>query len=428
MNINNPSQLYAGIDIGTSGVRCTVIDAKKNILQESRVEYISLDNPTTKDWWESVKTCLFELSPSIRSQIGYLSIDGTSGTVVLTDKQGEPLSMPLMYNDARAVKQAKTIAEYAPKTSTANSVNTSLARILWLLSEYGLSSQECYFVHQTDFIIGKLTGLYNRSDENNALKLGYDCSNNCWPAWLAQLGLDVTSLPVVNKPGDYVAPVLNDVANDLGLYQGLIILAGTTDSIAAFNATGVAQTGIGVTSLGSTLVIKMMADKPIVDTQRGVYSHQFNNQWLVGGASNCGAKILREYFTDSELVTLSKQMRTSQRLAYGYYPLSGKGERFPILDPDKPPILQPRPPEDYLFLQGLLEALAELEQSAYQTLYELGAPKLQKIMTVGGGAKNPQWSDIRKNIIGVPVERVKNSEASFGMALLSLRHYKNHHA
>lgn len=425
MNRNKHSYFFAGIDIGTSGVRCTIIDSERNILQESRVAFVSLDDLSAMDWWNCVKECLLQLSPDVRTNIGYLSVDGTSGSVVLTDKHGQPLSIPLMYNDARATKQAEKISQFAPQASIANGVNTSLARVLWLLEEYGLTLRECYVVHQADFVIGKLTGSFNRGDENNVLKLGYDSTNGCWPTWLSELGLDIASLPFVNKPGAYVAPILQEVADSLGLSSDLVVLAGTTDSIAAFNATEITKTGIGVTSLGSTLVVKMIADEPIVDTQRGVYSHRFNDQWLVGGASNCGAKILREYFSDSELVELSKQIDPSKRLGYGYYPLNRVGDRFPILDPNKQAVLEPRPPEDYLFLHGLLEALAEIEQTAYDTLYQLGAPKTKKVITVGGGAKNPQWTKIRAAIVGVPIEIAKNNEASFGMALLSLRHLKN---
>lgn len=419
--INNRKMTYfAGIDIGTSGVRCTLIDTDRNIVEESRIEFTPSESLSAQDWWSSVKACLLNLSPESRQQINALSIDGTSGTVVITDKHGSPLTIPLMYNDARAAEQAKKIAQYAPQGAIANGINTSLARALWLLDEHGLSTQQCHIVHQVDYVIGKLTGQFNRSDENNVLKLGYDSINKCWPAWLSELGLDLASFPVVNKPGDKVSKVLPSLADELGLHSELIVLAGTTDSIAAFNATQVNKTGIGVTSLGSTLVVKTIADKPITDIKRGVYSHRFNDQWLVGGASNCGAKILREYFTDTELVGLSNQMNISQRLGYGYYPLSCVGERFPVLDPHKVAILEPRPKEQHLFLQGLLEALAEIEQTAYQTLFDLGAPMVDKVITVGGGAKNPQWTALRSSILGVPVEMSKNSEASYGMALLSL--------
>lgn len=58
-------------------------------------------------------------------------------------------------------------------------------------------------------------------------------------------------------------------------------MAGTTDSIAAFLASGACQAGQAVTSLGSTLAIKMLSTVPVEDNSRGIYSHRLGTQWLV---------------------------------------------------------------------------------------------------------------------------------------------------
>ena len=81
-------------------------------------------------------------------------------------------------------------------------------------------------------------------------------------------------------------------------------MAGTTDSIAAFLATGANKSGEAVTSIGTTLVVKTISDKPIFDKKFGIYSHRLGNRWLAGSASNVG-KILKEKFSDriSELST-----------------------------------------------------------------------------------------------------------------------------
>jgi hypothetical protein len=68
------------------------------------------------------------------------------------------------------------------------------------------------------------------------------------------------------------------------------------------------------------------------------------NQWLVGGASNVGCAILRqELFSEKELVELSAGIDPSEDCPLQYYPLLKKGERFPINDPQKEPMLDPKP-------------------------------------------------------------------------------------
>ena len=54
----------------------------------------------------------------------------------------------------------------------------------------------------------------------------------------------------------------------------VFLCAGTTDSIAAFLASGASGVGDAVTSLGSTLAIKLLSERPVDDSRYGVYSHR----------------------------------------------------------------------------------------------------------------------------------------------------------
>ena len=100
-------------------------------------------------------------------------------------------------------------------------------------------------------------------------------------------------------------------------------------------------------------------------------------------------------------------------------PLNSKGERFPINDSNLKPILGPRPVSDSLYLQALLEGLARIELKGWEKLYELTGSIPKRIVTVGGGSKNPQWRAIRENIINIPIVSSKQT-TSFGTALLAI--------
>ena len=54
--------------------------------------------------------------------------------------------------------------------------------------------------------------------------------------------------------------------------------------MAAFVAAGVQQPGEAVTSLGSTLAVKLLSDARVDDAATGVYSHRLGDTWLVGAA------------------------------------------------------------------------------------------------------------------------------------------------
>jgi sugar (pentulose or hexulose) kinase len=198
-----------------------------------------------------------------------------------------------------------------------------------------------------------------------------------------------------------------------------MVHAGTTDSIAAFLAAGVSHSGDAVTSLGSTLVLKLLSDTRVESTKHGVYSHWFGNRWLAGGASNAGGAVLRQFFDDRTLAALSEEIDPLTASPLDYVPLPRAGERFPINDSQLSPRLTPRPQDDAEFLHGLLESLARIEARGYGLLAELGASPVRRVETAGGGAKNRVWTTIRQRLFGVPVARAAHTEAAYGSALLA---------
>jgi sugar (pentulose or hexulose) kinase len=418
-------KLYAGIDLGTSGCRLIIIDSDKNIKSSSAISYQTTDAQTPELWWNAVFKLLKELPKEIKQNLHSLAIDGTSGTFLFTDKNGNPSSSVLMYDDLRSTEEAHQIMRVFPKNSGGQGASGSLARLIWLLKNEA-NPEDCHALHQADYILGKLANNYRLSDENNCLKLGYDIVNRCWPEdLLKQLGISLTLLPDVYPAGTVVSSIDKKTADSLGLPKPLRLVTGTTDSIAAFIATGATDIGEAVTSLGSTLVIKLITHKPIFAPELGIYSHRFvdkgEDKWLVGGASNSGGKVLKHYFTQVQLDAMTSKLKPESPTGLDYYPLIEKGERFPIADAQKEPRLSPRPESDVDFFQGMLEGIAKIEQAGFESLQKLGAAPLVSVRTVGWGAQNPAWAQIRKRYLGVDMISPEHTEAAYGSALLALR-------
>ena len=417
-----------GIDLGTSGTRACVIDSQGEIIAEQRIAGQDIARPQPgwaeqrpEVWWKDVVTVIRSLDANVRTRISSLAIDGTSATLLLCDSKGRPCTPALMYNDARALDQATTIRSVAPAKSAAHGASSSLAKLLWMLKEES-PSPPAYALHQADWINAHFCGRWGYSDSNNALKLGYDPLNKCWPDWLDQLDINLELLPEVLTPGETLGEITHSAAHETGLPEGTRVVAGTTDSIAAFIATGADQPGDAVTSLGSTLVIKVITDKPISAPEYGVYSHKYGDAWLVGGASNSGGAVLSHFFSAEELTRYSALIDTKQPSEFDYYPLPSIGERFPIADSQLKPQLEPMPDNDPVkFLHGLLEGIARIEQLGYEKLAELGAPAKGSLYTVGGGSINPQWQAIRERLLDKLVEVPKHTEAAYGVAKLALR-------
>ena len=418
------TEYFLGIDLGTSGARLCVIDDNGQRIFFNRapeVQTVSVKagyhEQQPEDWWQSVTGLINSIPGFVRQYIRCISVDGTSGTALLCDAAGQPTSPALLYNDNRAVKEAASIRRLAPDSTGAQGTGSSLAKILWLLN-HGYSGRHA--LHQADWIAGKLCQSWQYSDTNNALKLGFDPVSQQWPDWLEQLPAVQPLLPDVLQPGTTINKLSAELATQFGLQPDVAVCAGTTDSIAGFIATGASRTGDAVTALGSTLVVKVISDQPVFAAEYGIYSHRLYDQWLVGGASNTGGAVLKQFFTQEEMDKLTSQLKPEQSTDLDFYPLPATGERFPLNNPAKKPEITPVA-DRLIFFQALLEGIAGVEKLAYEKLAELGCPYPSRILSTGGGAKNRAWREIRSNLLQCPVLEPLETEAAFGAAKLAQR-------
>ena len=415
--------LYLGIDFGTTGARSTIIDSQGTIHCETEHTFARAQQPELPSVWQNALwDSIEQIPPTIRNQVRAIALDGTSSTVMLCNTDGIPVCEPILYNDARGAAVTERLRAIAPDNHTVLSPTSSLAKLLWF-QDFREETAPTVFLHQADWLAFLLHGKLGISDYHNALKLGFDVDTLCYPNWLTQgiAGAATPELPQVVAPGTPVGEVRTQVGDRFGFPRDCMICAGTTDSIAAFLASGVNLPGEAVTSLGSTLAVKLLSHTRVDDSRYGIYSHKLGDLWLVGGASNTGGAVLRHFFTDVELDNYSTQIDPAQESLLDYYPLLKKGDRFPINDPNLPPRLEPRPTDSVEFLHGLLESIARIEARGYQLLQEFGATPLTKVYTAGGGAKNSVWSAIRQRYLKVPVVTPIHTAAAYGTALLAMR-------
>ncbi len=410
------TDFYLGFDFGTSGARSIALDQNRQIVHTIKVNPPQYQNP--EDWQNVLWEMLHSLPLAIKKRLRAIAFSATSSTVLLCDSQGNPLDKPIWYNDSRGQIIVDQLKTFVPKNNLSLSATSSLAKLYWWYQQ-PIFDQAHYLLHQADWLGFLLHGKLGISDYHNALKLGYDVEKLTYPQWLKKQPF-FRVLPHIKAPGDRVGKITTKIAQQCQINPDCVVKAGTTDSIAAFLASGVNQAGEGVTSLGSTLVLKLLSNTKVDDSRYGIYSHRLGNLWLTGGASNTGGAVLKHFFSDQQLQELSLQINPNILLNYHYYPLIKKGDRFPINDPNLEPKLTPKPQEKILFLQGLLEGIAEIEQKGYHLLQYLGATPLTKVYTAGGGANNQTWSNIRQLMLNIPVEKSPQTEAAYGTALLAL--------
>lgn len=416
------NHLTLGIDIGTSGVRTAVLHNTGHVISQMHVAHRTpwREQVDALEWEWAVHECLHKQIRELRSQglnphsIQHIGIDGTSGSMVLVDAKLQPIGQALMYNSGGFTTEAQTIAHYAPDPHISRGVNSALARALYLLAQ-DKDKKACYLLHQADFIVARLMKKGGYSDYNNCLKTGFDPVAQSWPEWIAQTGMPMSLLPKPLPMGTPIGTIHTDLAEQFDLSTTVKIHAGTTDSIAAFLAASPIKEGNAVTSLGTTLSIKLLSPKRFDMPDLGIYSHRLANQWLVGCALKVGAGLLLKCFRGDQLATLSAQIDPHQPSGLEDY-LHAHGQ---VLSTDTPLWLLSQkahisPP--YKLLHFLLESLAWVEKYYYDQMINHAQCQLNVVFSAGGGAKNTTWGHIRENMLGMKITSAQHTEAAIGAA------------
>ncbi len=407
--------LFLGIDLGTSGVRLVILNEEESLLYSAKGTY-ELGLEEHKDWKNCLENLIVNIPVEYKKKLIACSVDGTSGTLVATDKKGNCLGKAIPYYDScnKLKEEASRIIN-----NENNSLNdySSLSRALHLTKQYG---DNILLRHQADWTTGWLLNNWDYGEEGNNIRLGWDLENKSWANGIKTMKW-FNALPKIISSGNQIGIIASSIAGKLNLPKNLKIIAGTTDSNAAVLAAS-PSLDEGISVLGSTIVVKRFVSKPIKGL--GITNHLVGGQWLCGGASNAGGAVLSKFFSPKDLIELSRQINPELNSGLKFLPLATKGERFPIYDPELQPILHPRPISDSLYLHGILEGLAQIEAKGWSRLSKLIGNKPKKIITIGGGASNPQWRRIRERIIGIPI-KTSSKQPAEGVARLAMRSIKN---
>ncbi|MGK5728586.1 FGGY-family carbohydrate kinase [Streptomyces sp. URMC 124] len=438
----DPDAVHLGLDLGTQSVRAVAVDgAGRTVGAASRPltgrrEGVRHEQDPEQWWTALAAACREALAGIAPERVRGLAVDATSGTILLADGRGTPLTPGLMYDDGRAhayTDRVNTTGAAVWEASGYRSMQPSwaLPKLLWLLNQgqqrqrgrQGQLPAGTRLLHQADLITWRLTGRQTATDASHALKTGYDLVEERWPeAELAALGVPERLLPDVVRPGTVLGTVCDDAARVTGIPVGTQVVAGMTDGCAAQIGAGALAPGAWNSVLGTTLVLKGVSPHLVRDPAGVVYCHRGpGGTWLPGGASGSGAGVITRHFPGADLDALTRQAAAS---AFGSpavaYPLTGAGgERFPFRAPAASPfVLGELAGEAEHFLACLL-GVAYVERLCFDYVDHLGAPVRGPVTFTGGGARNAYWSRLRADALGRTVRLPERSGSATGMAVLA---------
>ncbi len=420
-----------GIDLGTQSVRAVAVSETGSVLGQSSQPLTgrrdgSRHEQDPEEWWRvTTIACRGTLTKLHSRRISGLAVDGTSGTVLLTNSSGDALTPGLMYDDLRACKEAHSISEVGGTIWTAlghhMQPSWALPKLLWLLRENRNSVLGARLTHQADFINRRLVGCEVPSDSSSALKTGYDLIKESWPyEVLEALGVPEEIMPEVVRSGTQIGTVCADAAAATGIPAGTPIIAGMTDGCAAQIGAGALEVGSWNVVLGTTMVLKGVTNQLILDPSGALYSHRSpDGYWLPGGASNTGAGVFTNRFPVQDLDILGSQAAEREPVDIIAYPLAGRGERFPFVAPTAEGFVLGDASSDIHLFAALLQGVSFVERLCFDYVDMLGAPVNGAVSLTGGGARNQYWCQLFADVLERPVQLPENAEPAFGMAILA---------
>jgi sugar (pentulose or hexulose) kinase len=404
---------WIGLDLGTQSVRAVLSDAKGDVLARATRPLTSQRDGVRHEqdpqsWLAAVDAVLAEVGSA---EVDGIAICSTSGTFLLTDPSGRPVTQALMYDDARAAARRDQIVDADPdRWSTSMQPTWALPKILDLVAD-GHDLADRRVVHSADFVAAHLVGHPVATDTSHALKTGYDLVAETWPAAaFGKLGLSLSAFPEVVRPGV-----------ELGRTPaGVPVHAGMTDGCAAQIAAGALSPGAWNSVLGTTLVLKGVSNDLLTDPTGAVYSHRHpDGGWLPGGASSTGAGVLTELLPGADLDALGHAARAAGPIDAVTYPLTKTGERFPFVAPHAERFTLGSTRDDLQTYAAVLQGVAFIERLAFEHLETLGADPVRSVSLTGGATRSDYWNQLRADVLGVSVELPAVPDPAYGMAVLA---------
>ncbi|MGH2534355.1 MAG: FGGY-family carbohydrate kinase [Thermomicrobiales bacterium] len=446
--------LLLGIDIGTyssKGVLCT---PSGEVLASATIEHeMSIPRPGWAEhdadaiWWgEFVQICRQLLNGRYSGgDVGAVAVSAIGPCMLPVDKDGRPLRPGVLYGvDTRATEEIawlndrfgeQAIFELSGMALTSQAVGP---KILWLRrNEPEIFARTHKILTSTSYMVYRLTGEYVIDKHTGSyLTPLVDIDQLAWDNRFAEPIIEIDKLPQLLWSTEVAGEVTPAAAAETGLRPGTPVTAGTVDAAAEAVSVGVRTPGDVMIMYGTTMFFILVTDQPLPDPRVWATGYCFPGLYdVAAGMATTGGLLrwFRDQLAPSEIAAeqgggpnayeaLANLAASIPAGAEGVICLPYfSGERTPINDP---------------LARGVFAGLtlshtrahlyrAALEGTAYgvrhnvEAMREMGASP-ERLVAVGGGAKNPHWLQIVSDVTGLEqIVPERTIGASYGDAFLA---------
>ena len=431
-----------GIDLGTSSLKTLVADEDGHVVAEAAEAY-QFDSPyggfSEQDpevWWgacvRTIRRCLSEGAVKA-DEVKALSFSGQMHGAVLLDESKKVIRPAILHNDARSGKQVSDLKELfgvdGIRKYMMNPVYTGflLPSLLWVRDEerenYDRVRSVCL---PKDYLKLRLTGDVSSDYSDASATLAYDIRRNCWSEEiLGKTEVPVSYFPKLYATAQAVGTVCKSAAEQTGLSESTIVVAGGGDQVMQGIGNGVVTPGVASSNIGTAGQLSYRSDSPVPnpDLTTNTFTSYRPDQWLVMGAiMNAGVtlKWFNKMFGKADFSEIEQMVSSVKPGSRGVVFLPYlNGERTPHLNPDLSGVLfgvnlnTGRAELTRAVMEGVVYALNECRQ-----LCESMGLYADEIIASGGGARSRTWLQIQADVFNTPMRVTDTSEqAGLGAAI-----------
>lgn len=450
----------AGLDIGTTGCKCTVFDEKGIELGKSYRDYpvkrrVGGHEIDVSALLDGVITVISEMSAQY-SDIAGIGITSFGETFVCVDEAGNPLAPAMIYTDPRGGEECKWLVEMLGEKHIAEITGVTahemygLPKILWIKkNKPEIFNKTKRILQMVDFIVFTLTGNAVIDYSLATRSMAFDINKLDWSdEILAVAGIDKALFSKPVPTGTDAGEITEEMSKRTGLKMGTRIIAISQDQVAAAVGAGAFDGSIGVDGAGTVQCLtpiyekmpdvdKMMAGKyvivPYVEPGKYVtYAFLYTGGALIQWCTDNIAKKEKE-LAKSEGISVNEYLERQYaegRIADGLDPdgPSGMlmlphfaGAATPYMDTGSKGVMvgmttATAPADIY---RACMEGVCYEMYLNYENIRKAGATPT-KLHATGGGAKSEIWMQMKADVLGIPIVALKTVDAgTVGSAMLT---------
>lgn len=435
---------YLGIDIGTTGCKCAAFSASGQLLQKEYYEYERPQGSTEYDGekiWQLIKQMIRTISGSISEPLVSACVTSQGEAFAAIDANGRAL-MPFLQNtDLRGAMYIPQIPEEIKQRIRQLDGLQPLARFPLSKMMYvkeqmpDVFEQLWKYMLFQDYIIYKLTGNAYTDYSIATRTLAFDIGSRRFDdAILSVAGIDSSKMPEPVPTGyccGYVSPAL---AAELGLGPQVRVLSGGHDAVPEALASGLVRPGLASLGCGTAEGICCLVQQDRVDLEQLVQDNISREPFPVSGcyslngfSANSGSVV--KWYRDNFRDLFSKESENLYALMDKSMPT--EPTRLLVV----PHFVGSSTPDFNTAARGTITGFslsttpldiyrALLEGTAYEIKFILEKMEsacgnhIDELLTSGGGARSPQWLQIKADILGktiVPLETTDTTLAGCAM-------------